>query len=141
MDRDFEFGGRQFKLHKIDAMRQFHVTRRIGPILADLAPSLKGMVSKGLTSIDKMSEEEKLDNISKFLGPVLTGLSKLSDADAEYVLRNLLTAAEMKQSTGNWARVATPEVILMGDLEFPVLVQIAGRAFMYNLSGFFAALP
>lgn len=141
MDRDFEIGGRSFKLHKIDAMKQFHVVRRVGPILAELVPAMKGAASKGAVTIDKMSEDEKLEAIAKFIGPIMNGLSKLNDADAELVLRNLLSAVEIKQTTGNWARVATPEVILMGDLEFPILMQVAGRAFMYNLSGFFAALP
>ena len=38
MDNDFEIGGRQFKLNKIDAIKQFHVARRVSPILGDLMP-------------------------------------------------------------------------------------------------------
>ncbi len=71
----------------------------------------------------------------------MTGLSKLSDADAEFVLYGLLAAAEVQQQAGNWAQVSTGSMLMIQDLELPMLLQIAGRAFMFNLSGFFSALP
>jgi hypothetical protein len=79
--------------------------------------------------------------MAKFATPIINGLSALSDADAEFVLRGLLSAVEVKQPAGNWARVANSEMIMMGDLELPVLLHLASRAFMHNLSGFFSALP
>ncbi len=143
MDRDFELGGRKFKLYKIDAFKQFHIVRRIGPILADLLPAMKdaAKLQNGVKAIEGMTEDQKLDAIAKFAGPVMTGLSKLSDSDAELVLFGLLSSVEIQQSSGNWARVATASMLMMQDLELPALLQIAGHAFMFNLSGFFAALP
>ncbi len=139
MDRDFELFGRNFKLNKIDAFKQFHIVRRIGPILSELLPAMQE-VSKVQNS--NQSEEEKLATIAKFATPIMTGLSKLSDNDANQVLHGLLQAVEIKQMpAGNWARVSNGELLLMQDLELPMLLQIAGKAFMFNLSGFFAALP
>lgn len=137
--QDFTIGGREFKLGKIDAFKQFHIVRRIGPILSDLLPSMKG--ARGLKNIDALSEDAKLDQIAKFVTPIMNGLSKLSDADAEMVLFGLLASVEVKQPTGNWAKVATPSMLMMQDMELPILLQIAGQAFMFNLSGFFGALP
>ena len=136
-DRDFSIGGRQFKLNKIDAFKQFHIVRRIGPILSDLLPALKD--AKG--SADKMSEDAKLDALAKIATPVMSGLSRLSDADSELVLYGLLASVEMQQDSGNWARVCNGTMLMMQDLELPVLLQIAGRAFIFNLSSFFAGLP
>lgn len=141
-DRDFSYGGRNFKLNKIDAFKQFHIVRRIGPILSELLPSMKLATSvQNGKDIDKLSEDEKLDLIASFATPVMMGLSKLSDADADLVLYGLLQSVEVQQPSGNWAKVATNSVLLMQDVELPSLLQIAGRSFMYNLSGFFAALP
>lgn len=138
-DRDFEFGGKKFKLSKINAFKQFHIVRRIGPILSDLVPVLSG--ANALKNPDKLSEEEKLTAIAKFATPIMQGLSKLSDADAETVLFGLLEAVEMQQAAGNWAKVASGSMLMIQDLELPVMLQLAGRAFMHNLSGFFSALP
>lgn len=135
----FEIGGRKFKLGKIDAFRQFHIVRRIGPLLADLMPGLSGMVKM---KMDDMTETQKLEEFAKAIHPVMSGLSRLSDADADYVLYRLLGAVEVEQPQyKSWARVATDTGLVMQDIELPVLLQVAGRSLMYNMSGFFALLP
>lgn len=138
-DREFSIGGRNFKLCKIDAFKQFHIVRRIGPLLSDLLPAMKGM--QNLKNVEALPESEKLDVLAKFAGPIMNGLSKLPDADADLVLFGLLSAVEVQQAAGNWARVATSNMLMIQDLELPALLQLAGRAFMFNLAGFFGALP
>lgn len=142
MDQKFEVGGRKYSLCKLDPFKQLHIVRRVGPILSDLLPAMKGATKvKTADDIEKMSETEKLEAIGQFAGPVMTGLSKLSDADADHVLLGLLASVEMQQSGGNWAKVAANGMLMVQDLELPILLQLAGRAFMFNLSGFFAVLP
>ena len=138
-DRDFEIGSKKFKLCKIDAFKQFHIVRRIGPLLADLLPAMKD--AQKLKSLDSLSESDKLDQLAKFAAPIMLGLSKLSDQDADLVLFGLLSSVEVQQPGGNWAKVSTQTMLMMQDLELPILLQIAGRAFMFNLAGFFAGLP
>lgn len=138
MEKNFEFGGRKFQLSKIDALKQFHIVRRVGPILSDLLPAMKDI---GKLQKSDISEGEKLDNIAKFVTPIMEGLSKLSDADSELVLHNLLQSVEMQQVSGNWIRVSNGTLFVVQDLELPALLNLAGRAFMFNLAGFFAGLP
>lgn len=138
-DRDFEIGGRKFKLSKIDAFKQFHIVRRIGPLLSDLLPAMKD--AGKLKNMDALSEEEKLDQVAKFAAPLMAGFSKLGDADADLVLYGLLNAVEVQQPAGNWAKVASGSMLMIQDFELPILLQLAGRAFVFNLSGFFTALP
>lgn len=138
-ERDFEIGTRKFKLCKIDAFKQFHIVRRIGPLLSDLLSASKD--TQNLKSDESLSESDKLDQMAKFAGPVMLGLSKLSDTDADLVLFGLLSSVEMQQPTGNWARVASNSMLMIQDLELPQLLQIAGRAFAFNLAGFFGGLP
>jgi len=139
MDRDFQLGGKNFKLNKIDAINQFHVVRRIGPILSDLLPALKD--AQKINSLDKVTQEDQLENLAKVLAPVMTGFSKLSDEDAEFVLHSLLKLVEMQQPAGNWAKISTGKLLMFQDLELPFLINLASRAFAFNMSGFFAALP
>lgn len=139
-DRDFEIGTRKFKLNKIDAFKQFHIARRVAPLLGEMVP-LFSEVAKNQKNSDSMGESEKFDQFAKFVPPIMNGLSRLSDEDANKVLYGLLSSVEVKQSSGNWAKVATDTMLMMSDLELPILLNIAGRAFMFNIGGFFSALP
>jgi hypothetical protein len=138
-ERDFKAGGREFKLSKLDAFKQFHIVRRLGPILGDIIPvaqKLKGIKEEG------QSEEEKFETIAQLAKPIMEGLSKLSDQDANIVLLGLLSSVEVKQQpANNWARIARDGNLMIQDMELPVMLQVAGRAFAYNLAGFFAIAP
>lgn len=138
MERDFEFGGKKFKLNKVNAFKQFHIVRRIGPILTELLPAMKDIQK---LQKEDISEAEKFDGMVQLAGPLMAGLSKLSDKDSEFVLYGLLASVEIQQDAGNWAKVSTESMLMIQDLELPMLLQLAGRAFMYNLANFFAVLP
>jgi hypothetical protein len=139
-DRDFQIGERNFKLSKINAIKQYHIVRRIAPILGDILPAIKD-VAGAMKDQSKMSEQEKFDQIAVMAGPLFNGLSRLSDKDSEIVLYGLLAAVEIKQEQGNWARLVVSDQLMFPDLELPLLLQAAGRAFMFNMAGFFAVLP
>lgn len=139
-ERDFEIGAKKFKLNKIDAFKQFHIVRRIAPILADLLPAMKD-IQKVAKADSSMTETQKLEEFAKIGTPLMNGVSKLSDEDANRVLFGLLSAVEMQQSTGNWTKIATDSMLMIQDLELPVMLQIAGRAFAFNLAGFFSVAP
>lgn len=140
-DREFKAGERNFKLLKVDAMSQFHIVRRIGPLLAEIMPAMAKVKSDG-KDLAKLTEDEKFEKFAEILSPLFAGISKLTDADADYVLFRLLSAVEVEQPEhGSWTRVASHQGIKMQDIELQVLMQAAGRALMYNLSGFLALRP
>jgi hypothetical protein len=139
-ERDFSAGGHEFKLNKIDPFKQFHIVRRLGPILGDIIPVAQKI--KGVLSDTEQTEEQKFEMIAMIAHPILNGLSKLSDVDSDKVLMGLLSAVEIKQApAGNWARIVRDDSLMIQTLDLPVLLQAAGRAFAYNLSGFFAIAP
>lgn len=137
---EFDLGGRKFKLNKINAMVQFHIVRRIGPLITELI-SVMGQISK--KNVEGMTEEEKVMEFGKLATPIMMGLSKLSDQDSEYVLYRLLAAVEVHQPQFNvWSHVARAESgIMFQDIELPVIMQVAARSLMFNLKGFFSLLP
>lgn len=148
MENKFEAGGRQFVISKINAIRQFHIVRRIAPLLTELLPHLASLKK----AKDDIDDPEKMAQLTLIATPILKGLATLSNRDSECVLYGLLSAAEMQQSSGNWAKVAifddnadeekrAPGSLMINDMDLPLLLQVAGRVFVYNLSGFFAALP
>jgi hypothetical protein len=135
-ERDFTINGMNFKLNKIDVFKQFHIARRLSPIMGEImaiAPKVKSLK-------EDMDEKEKFDAIAQLAKPIMDGFSKLSDADANLVLLGLCSAVEIQQ-TNNWARISNGEVLQFNMLELPVLLQVAARSFMYNVSGFFSIAP
>lgn len=143
MERDFEYGSRKFKLSKLDPFKQLHVVRRIAPILNDMLPALKdsGALKGGLKEIEGLPESEKLDMVVKVISPIMMGMSKLTDEDTEIVVHGLLEAVEMQQPTGNWVKISTGKMLMVQDMDLPVLLNLAGRSFMFNLARFFSVLP
>ena len=137
MERSFSIGERQFKLNKIDAFKQFHIVRRVGPLLSEMVPVI-AKISK--TSKEDIGDDEKLEKFGELAAPILSGLAKLSDEDSTKVLHGLLSGVEMNYM-GGWGRVVANDQLMYADLDLPILLQCAGRSFMFNLSGFFAALP
>ncbi len=135
-DNSFEIAGRKYKIHKIDVFKQFHIARRMTPIMGEII-AIAPKVQKVMVSSEDASESEKLDMVAQVAKPVMDGFAKLSDADADFILLGLCSAIEIHQAeTNNWARVAKDGVLLFNMLDLPTLLHIAGRSFMYNLSGF-----
>lgn len=133
-----EIGSRKYNIGKINPLMQFHIVRRMGPILTEFFP-IMGQIAR--TNPEGQSAEQNFEEIAKIASPLIEGLSKLSDKDAEFVLHRLLAVCEMDQRPQfqSWAKVAHPEQgILLQDIELPELLQLAGRAFMFNLKGFFS---
>lgn len=133
---EFYIGGKSFTVNKLNAIQQYHVVRRMGPILSDLIPVIVKL-SKEKT---ENNSDAQLEQVAEFATPIMNGLSKLSDKDAEFVLFSLLSCVQIKDSD-HWFYVSKDGMLMYKNLELPILLQLAGHAFMFNLSGFFDSLP
>lgn len=138
-EREFVIGDVRYQLRKIDAFQQFHIVRRLGPILGDIIKVAQKIKAKGGKSKEKdKTEEEKFQEIAQLVTPIMDGLSKLSDKNSNIVLMGLLSAAEIHQAnTNNWARIVVGKSLMIQTLTMPEMLQIAGRALFYNLADFF----
>lgn len=141
MENTFSFRGRSFSIGKLDVFDQFHVVRVLGPALVSLVPKLNEF-----KEANAKTEKEKINQFANLASPFLKALSSISKKDSETVLKILLTAAQLQQNVGFATicryHVETDEYLMMvNDLDFPTMMQVASRVFMNNLAGFFDALP
>ena len=120
---DVELNGVEYRLEKIDARRQFHVMRRLSPMLAELSEAVSG--GKGSDEI---------------LSPLANALSKMTDADADYCLMTLLTGARRKQGA-TWSKVVVDDQLMFADISMADMLQLAFKAFQLNFDSFFQSLP
>ena len=122
---ELELDGHTYRVGKLDARAQFHIVRRLAPVLGGLAPALQG-------------DKGGLDA----LPPIATAVAKLSDADADYCIFGLLKVVSRKQPNGlGWGPVSTENLLMYDDIGMTQMLKLAWEALTFNMSGFFAALP
>jgi hypothetical protein len=121
MSDTVEVGGFQYRIGRIDARKQFHVARRLAPLLA------------GMTGLP-----DKAAGFSGFIGPLTDALSGMSDEDVDYVLDVCLGVCQRMQPNGHGAPViARGGGLMFEDIDMGQMVQLAVKVIQQNLSGFF----
>ncbi len=132
---DLNISGHDYKFDKIPALAQFHIVRRLAPIIGELLGAVDPKKFK-----DGKADINQAEMI-KVLVPITSALAKLSDEDANYVLFGLLKYITRKQIGGGWAKIATGETLMFEDIDMKIMIQLSVKSFMVNLGGFISALP
>lgn len=121
---EFELAGQTYRADKLNAREQFHIVRRLAPVIGHAAPSIQG--GDGIEA----------------LPPLADAIGALSDENADYVLFGLLKCVQRKQQQGlGWAPVCTGTSLMYDDITMPTMLQLAWKALQHNMGGFFDALP
>jgi hypothetical protein len=122
--KEFEINGVQYSASKIGAREQFHIVRRLAPVLGEIIPAVQsGDTANGLPK-------------------AATAISGLSDSDADYVLFGLLQSVKRKQAQGlGWSPVSTGNQLMFEDIDMGVMLRLAWEALLYNVGGFFPVAP
>ena len=120
---EVEVDGHTYKIGTIDARSQFHIARRLAPIMGRIAP------------LANLGGEAVLPALASAVG-------ELSDDDADYVLFGALKHVSRKQEKGlGWGPVATGNTLMYSDINMLTMLKLAWEALSFNMSGFFSALP
>jgi hypothetical protein len=143
MSIEFEVGGHTYRANKLAAKKQFHVTRRLSPLLVGLIDS--GVLANLRREAAKGAEAEPgklLDNLTDkdlggMLGGVLANLASLPEPDVDYIIDACLAVTERRQDSGGWARLMTGDLLQFQDLDMPAMLKIVWEVLRLNLSGFF----
>jgi len=118
---EFEIGGNTYRSGKMDTFKQFHVSRRLVPILGNVAGAVSGEAS-----------------FEDLVQPLMAGIAAMTDADCDFILEACLKVVQRQQGT-NWAPIyaGTNQALMFDDIDMSVMLQIAGKVIQDNLSGFF----
>jgi hypothetical protein len=117
-----EVGGQKYRIGRIDARKQFHVARRLAPLLA------------GMSGVP-----DKSAGFAAFLGPLTDALSGMSDEDVDYVLDICLGVCQRLQPNGHPAPVMVRGGLMFEDIDMGQMIQLAVKVIQENLGGFFPA--
>ena len=120
--KEFQVGEHTYHCRRMDAKQQFHVMRRILPILTGVANS---------------GEE----GAEKVRGAAMA-LSEISDEDADYIIDHCLAVVKRRQGEAGfhpiWAQGAG---LMFKDIDFVSMLMIVGEVLAYNLGNFSDGLP
>lgn len=119
---------KQYRIGKMDAVRQFHVARRV-------APALIGLV--GALGAGKQPDKE---DFAKAVGPLVQAIAQMSDSDAEYVLGACLSVVSRQTDSTTWAPIWRDQLVF-DDIDVRSMMQIAAKVIQANLGNIFGALP
>jgi hypothetical protein len=120
---EFEIDGKKYRADKLSAFEQFHVSRRISPLIPKLIPVMLE-VAKTQGTLGSLSR------IADVMQPFADGLASMSDTDAEYVMSTCLSVVKRNQSD-NWAPVwsARAKAMMFDDMNdigsmLPLVMQV-----------------
>ncbi len=128
---EIEIKGRTYTIKKLPVMQQFHVMRRMAPILAAFVDGIPSGadIANSMASFDltKIGEE----------------IAALSDKDSEYILNTCLGAVLYRdpEAERDFKIQVRPGVMAYEFIELPEILQLTGAVIKLNLSGFMAAVP
>lgn len=135
MSEPFEVGGHTYRAGKLDAFRQFHVVRRMAPVLSSFSE---------ITRAASAAQSGDPAAIIEAVSPLLNVVAQMPDDHVNYVLGTCLSICQRKMpgDTG-WARVwnADAQRPQFDDIDMMVMVQIVAMVLSAELSGFFRGLP
>jgi len=101
---EFTHNGHQYRAGRLSAMEQFHVSRRISPLIPPLIPIFLQMARD--TKDGQQQQAANLDQLASLFQPFTDGLASMKDADAEYVLSTCLSVVMRRVAdTNNWTPI------------------------------------
>ena len=123
---EFELAGFEYSVSKMDAFKQFHVARKLAPVLAELAPN---------------GEAPDMTADSSVIG-LANAVAKLNDVDSEYVIHAALACITRKQASGlGFAKVTNGSSLMFADIDMQAMLHLTWKALQFNFQDFFNALP
>lgn len=131
MSTELPLGQDLYQIGRLPALSQFHVTRRVAPILANMGVS----VIDSLRTTGELSDEDMVS----VMGTAAEVVAKMSDADVEYVIFTCLSVVRKKQEDV-WAAVVNGKQFMFQTMDMQLMMRLTVAVLKENLSGFFQPL-
>ena len=133
---EFNLGEKQFRTSKLDSFAQFHVSRKLAPIIPTLIPVFVKIAKDG-------AELSDIASYAEILAPFADGLAAMSNEDSEYVMATCMSVARRKAAgTDNWAPVwsNSARACMFDDMDLGDIIQIVMKVVQDSLGNFIRGL-
>lgn len=143
---EFELGDSTYRIGKLDAFKQFHLSRKVAPIIPTLIPffvklkeSRDAALGAGTSTSTSMSAD--LAAMGGLMTPFAEGIANMSDEAAEFILATCLGVVQRKQGNA-WFAVwnAQQGTCMFDDLDLGVMIKLAFQVVKESLGPFMAGM-
>lgn len=143
-EAEFEVGGEKYRATKMGVLVQFHLARKIAPLMMPVAEALASQLGGKLG--DKLTadglKDVSPDQIALFAGPVIDALGRMTDDEANDIIFPCLAVVQRYQTVGWQPLLATGSRSLMfEDINLQTMLQLVWQVLAANLAGFFQDVP
>lgn len=142
---DFELGADTFRIGKLNAFQQFHLSRKVAPIIPTLIPLFLKLKqapaavagTDGVAANSQTPLSGDLGALAEMLQPFADGIAGMPDETAEFILSTCLGVVQRKQGV-SWFPVwnASQNVCMFDDLDLGVMLKLAVRVITESLGPF-----
>lgn len=144
---EFVVGSHTYRSGKLDGMTQFHVLRRLTPVVAALVEARQSLVQAKVAPADGSDEggeapkpEASTDTLAAIAIPIAKAVGAMSDEDSEYVLNKCFAVVSRRQGTEaqpTWSLLYRKGAGLMfNDLSALEMLAIAQQVIQENIGPF-----
>lgn len=127
---EIEVAGQTYRIGKLNAIQQFHVSRRLGPVMAAVGISLQSL-SAGMLA--------DLSDFSAIIGPATEVMSKMTDEETNYIIFTCLGCVG-RQEEARWAPVVQGSNFMYQDIDMPVMIRLVVAVLQDNIGNFLQGL-
>lgn len=149
MSTDITIGGAVYRTGRMNAKTQFHVARRLLPVLSaltsstasDTAPPPENPGDGVSGGADPAAEAAATAaSFSRYVSLAKT-LASVPDADCDYVIAACLGVCQRQQTGGGWAMVwnAAAGIPQFSDIDLATMMQLTVAVIKDNLGSFLSA--
>ena len=144
---EFQVGQDHYRARRMTAFQQFHVARRLAPVISELLTTGSALAELAAAGTQEGEAPPEVD-ATKLIVPFADALSRVSDADCNYVLGACLAMVQRQQG-GNgsgpavWSDVWNDRAkkIMFEDVDvLTPMMEIVVQVLQDNLTGFFGAV-
>lgn len=125
--------GHDYVIGKLNAMDQFHITRRLAPMMANM-----GITAAQLKKLS--SGKPTQDQILALLGPAVGTLSAMENDNVEYIIHKCMSVVHRVDSGKAQPVQAAPGRFMYDDIDMPVMLMLTYEVCKFNLQGFMSGL-
>lgn len=141
-----QIGNYDYEIGRLNAIDQFHVSRKIAPVIPTIMPILtelaKGELQKTIEKLESAEEndvsglaEANLESLGVALQPLMDAFAKMPEDDVDYVIKKCLAAVSR-----NGAKVVVRDAIMFDDLGMEHILPLTIAVIRTNLGNFIQGL-
>lgn len=141
MNELITIGEHEYSIGRLNALDQFHVSRKIAPIIPTLMPIIsevaKGDLSKIIESIELGDNNElgSLEPLAQALEPFMEAFAKMPEEDVNYIIHKCLSVVKRGSSV-----VCRGQSIMFDDLDMGQILPLVVAVIRVSLSNFIQGL-